>query len=151
MDDMVTTRSTEIENRIGQLETNSVSGRVAKLDAEQHVTVQRQRLTRNPSTWVQAQSPRLIVTKAWEMLGKLDVPSCGAWNDWEPIIIAAHRPAGQEVDERHEKLSGVGNTCHERGLEHWPGEGQQLYAALLAHAEPYREDARPRWQRRRKR
>ena len=45
------------------------------------------------------------------------------------------------IDQLHKKLtnaSGVGNSCHERGLEQWPREGQQLYAVLLAHAEPYR-------------
>ena len=81
MDEMATTRSTEIANRIGQLETNSVCESVAKLDAEQHVTVQRQRLTRNPLTQVQAQSPRLIDTKAWRMPIKLTVPSGEAWTD----------------------------------------------------------------------
>ena len=55
--------------------------------------------------------------------------------------VAARRPARQEVVECHEELNGVGNSCHERELEHWSGEGQRLYAALLVHAEPSREDA----------
>ena len=49
--------------------------------------VQRQRLTRNLSTQVQAQSPRLIDTKGWEKPGKLDAPSCGAWTDWEQVML----------------------------------------------------------------
>ena len=37
-------------------------------------------------------------------------------------------------------LSGVGNSRHERRLEHCPGAGQQLHEALRARAEPYMED-----------
>ena len=44
---------------------NGVSERATRLDAEQHVTVQRQRLTRNPSTQGQTQSSVLIDTQAW--------------------------------------------------------------------------------------
>ena len=40
---MATTRRTEIANRIGRLETNGVSDLTARLDAEQHVNVLRQR------------------------------------------------------------------------------------------------------------
>ena len=40
MEEIATTRSTEIANRIGQVETNKVSERVARLEAEEHVTVQ---------------------------------------------------------------------------------------------------------------
>ena len=53
IDDMATTRSTEVANRIGQMETNIVSERAARLDAEQDVTVPRQR-TRDPSTQMKA-------------------------------------------------------------------------------------------------
>ena len=120
-----------------QTETNGVSERATRLDAEQHVTVQRQRLTRNPSTQGQTQSSVLIDTQVWRKPGKLDVPSCGTWNDRERVMLP-------HIDQLHKKLtnaSGVGNSCHERGLEQWPREGQQLYAALLAHAEPYRKVA----------
>ena len=57
--------------------------------------------------------------------------------------VAARRPAGQEVDENHEEVSSVGNFGHEREL------GHQLHSALPGHAEPYRDDVRHRWQRRR--
>ena len=55
----------------------------------------------------------------------------------------------QAKDESHAESRGVANSCHERGLDQWPGEGQQLYAALLAQAEPYMEEAGHRWQRQR--
>ena len=44
--------------------------------------------------------------------------------------VAMHPPVGQEADERREESSGVRNFHHERGLDQWPREGQQLYAAL---------------------
>ena len=87
MEDMETTRSTEIANRIGQLEANIVCERVARFDAGQHVTVQRQRLSRNPKAQVQTQSPELIAAKVWEKPGKPDVPSYGACNDWELVML----------------------------------------------------------------
>ena len=52
VEEMATTRSTEIVNRIGQPDTNTVPDRIARSDA-QHVT--RQRLTRNSSTQVYTQ------------------------------------------------------------------------------------------------
>ena len=69
MDETETTRSTDIANRIGQLGTNRVSERVARVNLEQHVTVQRQRLTRKPSSQVQARSSRLL-------------------DDWEPVMLS---------------------------------------------------------------
>ena len=36
--------------------------------------------------------------------------------------VAIHRPVGQDADERREESSGVGNSCHERGLAQWPGK-----------------------------
>ena len=55
----------EIENRISQLETNIVTERTARMDAQQHVqtlATQLQTLTRNPTTQAQA---GLIDTKVW--------------------------------------------------------------------------------------
>ena len=45
MEEMATARNTDIANRISQLSTNSVSERAARCNAEQHVTVRRQRST----------------------------------------------------------------------------------------------------------
>ena len=73
MGEMATICCTETANRIGQLETNSISDHAARLDAEQHVTVLLQ----------QAQSSRLVCGKS----GKPDVHSYSAWNDWEPVRL----------------------------------------------------------------
>ena len=100
------------------LETNSVSDRAARLDAEQHVMVKRQRFTRNSSTQVQAPSSRLNDTKVCRKSGK---PSLLSYRH-----VAAHRPVGQEVDERREERICVGNYCHDCVLGKWPAEGQQL-------------------------
>ena len=57
----MTTRMVEIANRISQLETNFVTKRTARMDAEQHVQI----LTTHQ---VQAQLTGLIDTKVWESL-----------------------------------------------------------------------------------
>ena len=72
MAEMATTRSTEIANRIGQLETNSLSDHVAGSDAEQHD---------GPAADVDHD------TEMWGKSGKPDVLSYGARNDWEPVML----------------------------------------------------------------
>ena len=79
-------------------------------------------LTGNPTSQTKAD---LIDTKVWEKLGKMDTSKkerLGASH------VVLHRIIGQELDERHEEVSGVGNSCHERELH----QGQQLHAALPA-------------------
>ena len=46
--------------------------------------------------------------------------------------VVLHRTVGQEADERHDELSSVGNSCHEREFARRPGAGQQLNIALPA-------------------
>ena len=77
MERMEATRSTEIANRIGQLNTNGVSERAAKLDAEQDVTTEWQRLTRHPFAQLQPLSSKLVDKKVWGEVGKPNVPSDG--------------------------------------------------------------------------
>ena len=50
-----------------------------------------------------------------------------------------HRAVGQELDERHEELSSVGNFRHERGLDGRPTSRQQRDLAFLAHDDHPRE------------
>ena len=110
MEEMATTRGTDMENRIGQLETNCFSERAARLDAQQHVAAQRHRLTRNRST--QEASSVMKVGRhevVWTQLGKCDVPPCDAWNDWEPVKLtnAMQTSAASETPVTHEKsISG---------------------------------------------
>ena len=69
----------------------------------QDEVVQRQRLTSKPSTQVHAQSSRLIDTTVWEKLGKPDVPSYGAWNDWKRVML----PGIGHLDKEDMKNSAV--------------------------------------------
>ena len=73
---MATARSPEIRNITGQLKTNCVTDRAASLDEEQHVMVQRQRWTRDPTT-------RRCGTKP----GEPNVPPHGAWTHLEPVML----------------------------------------------------------------
>ena len=112
--------ATEIANRIGRLEMNRVSARVARSDAGQHVTVLRQRLTRNSSTQVQAQSSTTrVMEKVWQARSTFSRrPGAGH--------VAVHRPVGQEADERRKECSD-GYSCHEGWLDQRFREGQQLH------------------------
>ena len=74
----------EIANRIGQLETTTVTERAARFCAEQHVqtlTTQLQTLSRKPDSQTHAQLVGLIDPKEWEK-PKLDASTNGAWTDW---------------------------------------------------------------------
>ena len=81
-------RMVGVANRIRMLETNFVTVRTARLDAEKHVqtlTAQLQTLTRNPTNQAEAQLTGLMGTKVWEKRGKLDASVKGGWNDWKPV------------------------------------------------------------------
>ena len=73
--------------------------------------VQRQRLTSKPSTQVHAQSSRLIDTTVWEKLGKPDVPSYGAWEDWKRVML----PRIGQPDKKDMKNSAVQETTVTKG------------------------------------
>ena len=53
--------------------------------------------------------------------------------------VVQYLTVGQEPDERHEELTGVGNSCHERGLERRPSARQQLHFALPAYDDHHME------------
>ena len=108
-------RMVEIANRVGQLETNIVTERAARMDAEQHVltlTAHVQTLT-SSNTQTQAESTGLVDAK-------------GAWNDWGAISVVLHRTAAPEPGEGHDELSG-GNSCQERR----PRARQLVFALTL--------------------
>ena len=104
----VATIMVEIANRIGQLATNIVAERTARMGAEQHVqtlTAQSQTLSSNPTAQTQAQSTGLTVTKVC----KLSASAKGAWNDWELVMWSYTRQLDGNADVRHDELSGVGS------------------------------------------
>ena len=85
IEEMATTKSIEIANRIRQLETNNVSERAARLDAEQH----------GPSAEVSQKfgyPSSVIKADRHESMGRIILRSL--WNDWE-LVMLSHRPAGK--------------------------------------------------------
>ena len=113
------TRNVEIANCVGQRETNIVTERTARMDAEQHVqtlTAMLQTLTRNPTTQAHAQLTEAQAGRADRHEGEGK-----KWQAWRisegwverlaagPVVL--HRTVGHEPCGRR----------HERGLARRPG------------------------------
>ena len=126
----IATKMVEIANRIGKLETNIVTERTARMDAEQHVhtlTAQLQSFDQKPDN------------PSASSVGKDDRhercrESMASWTHLRRVGGTAgsrscvlRQTAGQDSEERHEELSGVRNSCHglDVGLEQNSGFGHR--------------------------
>ena len=91
MDDVAIRIVDIIGKRIGHLETNSVTERTARMDAEQqHVqtpTAQLQTSTSKPDNPGSSSVDRADRHKGVGKFGNVDASAKGAWNDWELVML----------------------------------------------------------------